>query len=86
MKEIMETSNQTPIEIALRVDEYGFTTTKKLYEWLGLDKTHYARWVKENITENPFAEENEFSPVKAKTYKPVSYTHLEAVETKNRQV
>lgn len=42
---------------------------KKLYEWLGLDKTHYARWVKENITENPFAEENEFSPVKAKTYK-----------------
>lgn len=34
------------------------TTAKKLYEFLEMDKTHYSRWVKSNITENPFAEEN----------------------------
>lgn len=67
MEEIMRTANQTPIEIALQIDEDGFTTSKKLYDWLDLNPSHYARWIKENITENPYADENEFSPLKAKT-------------------
>ena len=69
MREIIEVTEKTPIEIALQIDEEGFTTAKSLYDWLELDPTHYARWVKENITENPFADEKEFSPIKAKTSK-----------------
>lgn len=49
---------QTPIEIALGVDENGMTTAKKLYEFLEMDASHYSRWCKSNITENQFAEEN----------------------------
>lgn len=49
---------QTPIEIALGVDENGMTTAKKLYEFLELDSRNYSRWCKSNITENEFAEEN----------------------------
>ena len=43
------------------------THAKKLYKWLELNPAHYARWVKENITENPYADENEYSPLKEKT-------------------
>ena len=48
---------QTPIEIAMQIDEDGFTTVKKLYQWLGLDEGNYSRWIKANILENPYAEE-----------------------------
>lgn len=65
MDELMVTKNQTPIEIALGIDEDGMTTAKKLYEWLELDPTHYSRWCKRNITENPYADENEYSPLMA---------------------
>lgn len=58
MNEIISKTNQTPIEIALGVDEEGRTTARKLYEFLELDKKNYARWCKTNITENEFAEEN----------------------------
>ena len=59
---------QTPIEIALDIDETGHTTARKLYAWLELDKSQYARWVKNNITENPYAEEGiEFSTLMSKT-------------------
>lgn len=50
---------QTPIEIALGVDENGMTTAKKLYEFLEMDKSHYSRWAKANIVDNEFAAENE---------------------------
>lgn len=50
---------RTPIEIALDVDTEGMTTARKLYEFLEMDKSHYSRWVKTNITENEFATENE---------------------------
>lgn len=50
---------QTPIEIALGVDENGMTTARKLYEFLELRKADFARWCKNNITENKFATENE---------------------------
>lgn len=49
--------SQTPIEIALGIDENGMTTAKKLYEFLELNPAVYARWCKANILENEFAEE-----------------------------
>lgn len=49
---------QTPIEIALGIDENGMTTARKLYEFLELDSRNYSRWCKSNIVENEFAEEN----------------------------
>lgn len=58
MNEIIETTMQTPIEIALGIDEDGMTTARRLYEFLGMDMKNYSRWVKRNITENEFAEEN----------------------------
>ena len=62
MNEIMtqsftDTSSLTPIEIALGVDGNGMTTAKRLYEFLELDKSQYARWCRNNITNNEFAEE-----------------------------
>lgn len=56
--EIMNTTNQTPIEIALGIDENGMTTARKLYDFLQLAPQHYSRWCKTNITDNEFAEEN----------------------------
>lgn len=53
----MDTFHLTPIEIALGIDENGMTTAKKLYEYLELRPGDYSRWVKNNITENKFAEE-----------------------------
>ena len=47
----------TPIEIVLGIDKDGMTTARKLYEFLEMDESHYSRWVKSNITDNPFAEE-----------------------------
>lgn len=67
--EVLATSKQTPIEIALHIDDQGFTTAKSLYNWLELNPTHYARWIKDNITENPYAEKEEYSPCTAKTSK-----------------
>lgn len=58
MNDLEVTMAQTPIEIALGVDENGMTTAKKLYEFLELDSRNYSRWCKSNITENEFAEEN----------------------------
>ena len=58
MNEVEEKMLQTPIEIALGIDEEGMTTAKKLYEFLELDSRNYSRWCKSNITENEFAEEN----------------------------
>lgn len=53
-----DTSKQTPIEVALGVDENGMTTAKRLYEFLDKDISHYSRWFKKNILDNEFAEEN----------------------------
>lgn len=59
MNEIMEATEQTPIEIALGIDADGMTTARKLYAFLELAPQHFARWCKKNITENDFATENE---------------------------
>lgn len=59
MNEIQSQISQTPVEIALGIDEQGRTTARKLYAFLEMDKSQYARWYKTNILENPFAIENE---------------------------
>lgn len=58
MGDIIKTSDKTPIEIALGIDQNGMTTVSKLYDFLQMSKAHYARWYKTNIAENQFAEEN----------------------------
>lgn len=55
---ISERERQTPIEVALGVDQEGMTTARKLYEFLELNPANYSRWVKKNIEENIFAEPN----------------------------
>lgn len=52
-----ETSELTPIEIALGVDEDGLTTGKKLYEFLELNPSNYSKWCKTNILDNESADE-----------------------------
>lgn len=69
MEELLEVVNKTPIEIALQIDDEGYTTAKKLYFWLYENGSHYAKWLKDNVTENPFAEPNEFSPLLRKPQK-----------------
>ena len=59
MNELESAKMQTPIEIALGIDEDGMTTARKLYEFLELRKADFARWAKTNITDNEFATENE---------------------------
>lgn len=53
-----DTSKQTPIEIALGVDNKGMTTATKLYQFLELNQSNYSKWFKKNIAEKEFAEEN----------------------------
>lgn len=59
MNQIQNTTYQTPIEIALGVDENGMTTARKLYEFLELRPDNFSRWCKTNIAQNEFATENE---------------------------
>lgn len=58
MEEVQKVANQTPIEIALGIDENGMTTARKLFDFLEMNVANYARWIKRNITNNEFAEEN----------------------------
>ena len=58
MNEIMSIVTQTPIEIALGIDENGMTTARKLFLFLGMSKNNYSRWFRNNLTDNEFAEEN----------------------------
>ena len=53
------TSNETPIEISLQIDKDGMTTASKLYAFLDLLPSNFARWCKKNIVNNKFATENE---------------------------
>lgn len=58
MNEIMDTTMQTPIEIALQIDENGMTTARNLYEFLEMPIQNFARWAKQNVENNEFYEEN----------------------------
>ena len=67
---VVTLEERTPIEVVLEIDKDGFTTAKKLYKWLELDEGNYARWVKTNILENPFAEEgNDYSSLMKSEHK-----------------
>jgi anti-repressor protein len=59
MNDLETTKMQTPIEIALGVDENGMTTARKLYAFLELTQGQFSRWAKSNIVDNEFAVENE---------------------------
>lgn len=58
-EELKQAKMQTPIEIALGVDENGMTTARKLYAFLELAQGQFSRWAKSNIVDNEFATENE---------------------------
>lgn len=65
------TSSQTPIEIALKIDENGMTTLRNLYEFLGLNLSHYSSWCKRNILNNPFATEGiDYIPFRLESENP----------------
>lgn len=64
-KPISNTSSQTPIEIALKIDENGMTSLKNLYEFLEINPSNYSKWCKRNIINNPFATENiDYIPIR----------------------
>lgn len=56
--EIMNTTDKTPIEVALQIDENGMTSASKLYEFLELNPSNFTKWCKRNIENNNFASEN----------------------------
>lgn len=41
MGEVMETKMQTPIEIALKIDENGTTTARALYDFLDMPQKKF---------------------------------------------
>lgn len=59
MNELETSKMQTPIEIALKIDESGHTTARALYEFLDMDKSNFSRWAGKNIEQNEFFTENE---------------------------
>lgn len=56
--ELVSTSTQTPIEIALGIDKDGMTTARALYDFLEMPLQNFARWAKKNIEDNEYFEEN----------------------------
>lgn len=58
MEEVQKVTNQTPIEIALGIDENGMTTARALYDFLEMPNKNFSRWAKQNIEKNEFYEEN----------------------------
>lgn len=58
MNDLMNKVAQTPIEIALGIDENGMTTARALYEFLSGERSNFSRWAKRNIENNEFYEEN----------------------------
>lgn len=60
-----DTPSQTPIEIALQIDENGMTSLRKLYEFLGINPSNYSKWCRRNIIDNPFATEGiDYIPIR----------------------
>lgn len=58
LSETKATSTQTPIEIALKIDENGMTTASQLYSFLQLNPSNFSKWCNHNIKNNKFAAEN----------------------------
>lgn len=45
-------STQTPIEVALQIDNDGMTTASNLYEFLELNPSNFARRFKDSYAQN----------------------------------
>ena len=58
LNKTIDETDKTPIEIALGIDENGYTTARALYDFLDMPKQNFARWAKKNIEENEYFEEN----------------------------
>lgn len=58
MSQTITKETRTPIEVLLQMDENNMVSAKRLYEFLELDPSHYARWCKRNIIDNPIVDEN----------------------------
>jgi len=43
LNEIINVTDQTPIEVALKMDKDGFVSGRNLYEYLRLDKSNYSK-------------------------------------------
>lgn len=56
--ELIATDMRTPIEIALKIDENGYTTARALYEFLSGEKSNFSKWAKRNIEQNEYFTEN----------------------------
>lgn len=52
------TTQQTPIEIALKIDENGMTTASSMHAFLELHPSNFPKWCKRNIEKNSFVTEN----------------------------
>lgn len=67
MNEVMTVTKdmelKTKMERALQVDDDGMVSAKHMYDLLGLDPSHYARWCENNIIKNKMVTENvDFKP------------------------
>lgn len=58
-REVIFTTDKTPIEVALQIDENGMTTASNLYSFLELEPKNFSHWSARNIKNNKFAIENE---------------------------
>lgn len=58
MKDELNIVEKTPIEIALQIDDDGYTTARALYDFLELGQGQFSRWSKTNIENNEFYSEN----------------------------
>lgn len=66
MQNELSTQNKlrTPLENALEMDENGWVSVKKLYEFLGYSPQNYSRWVERNLSKNAvFEEYTDFKPL-----------------------
>lgn len=70
------TKLQSQLEKDLQMDENGWISARKLYEYLGYSLQNYSRWVERNISNNAVFEENV-------DYKPLIYTTLPSEERTN---
>lgn len=61
--ELLNENTKTPIEIALEMTQDGMVSAKRLYDFLELAPSQYARWCRDNILDNPLLDENvDFKP------------------------
>lgn len=58
VSDVQNQTDKTPIEVLLHVDNDGTVSAKRVYEFLELNPTHFARWCKDKFLKNDLFEEN----------------------------